>query len=159
MIELKGIQYIERYEGKNGGYLDIVKQNSNEHKENLITYKILADNGGKYALLPPSDTKKSPDAFNIEKKWYSDAKNSNSINGKSIVQNSIKSASKQGVDEVVIRMSKEISSTELYNGLRAALQPGRAYNIKQIIFIRNRRIPLYVDAERLRKHLKNKAGR
>ena len=156
--ELKGITFSERYEGKNGGYLYITKQNSNEYKDNIKTYKILADNGGKYALLPPSNTQKSPDAFNIERKWYSDAKNTNSNNGKNIIQNSVKSASRQGADEVVIRMLNEVASTELFDGLKAALQPGRAVNIKQIILIRNKREPLCIDAERLREHFKIKAG-
>ena len=68
--EIGSIKFDERYEGKKGGYLDIVPQNKNEFCKNLLTYKFLADRGGKYVLLPPSDTEKSPDAFNMEKGWY-----------------------------------------------------------------------------------------
>ena len=152
--ELKDIKFIGHYEGKEGGYLNIVQQNSNERKENLITYKILADRGGKYALLPPSDTKKSPDAFNIDKGWYSDAKNSISDNGKNVVQNAVKVANTQGVSEVVIRFSNQVSSRDLYEGLKAALYNGRAGNIKEIIIIRNNGNLLYLNVKKLRERFK-----
>ena len=148
------IKFTERYEGKNGGYLDIVQQNRNEYEENIVTYKILADKGGKYALLPPSDTEKSPDAFNIERLRYSDAKNTSSNNGKSAIQNSIKSANKQNAGEVVIRFLNDVSSRDLYDGLKAALHNGRAKNIEEIILIRNSNNPLYLDVKKLRERLK-----
>ena len=153
--ELKGIKFTERYEGKNGGYLYIVQQNNNEHEENVVTYKILADRGRKYALLPPSDTQKSPDAFNIEKLRYSDAKNTSSSNGKSAIQSSIKSANKRNANEVVIRFSNDVSSRDLYDGLKAALHNGRAKNIEEIILIRKNNNPLYLDVKKLRKRLFN----
>ena len=151
--ELKGIKFTERYEGKNGGYLDIIQQNKNEYKMNISTYMILADKGGKYALLPPSDTEKSPDAFNIERLRYSDAKNANSSNGKSVIQNSIKNANKQNAREVVIRFSNDVSSRDLYDGLKAALYNGRAKNIEEIILIRNNN-PLYLNVKKLRERFK-----
>jgi len=154
LLEKSNRTVYERYDGKNGGYVRIHKQNKNERAANLTTYKILADDGGKYRLITPSDTKKSPDAYNEEKKWYSDAKNTHSTNGKNVIQNSIKNASKQGVEEVVIRTSIRIPSFEIYSGLKASLQPGRAMNLKQIILIRENNKPVYLDVEKLKNRFK-----
>ncbi len=148
----------ERYEGKKGGYLDIVRQNDNEFEKNLKVYKFLADRGGKYALLPPSNTVKTPDAFNFDKGWYSDAKNTVSTNGKTLIQNALKEAGKQGAQEVVVSLSHDIPSWELYRGLSLALSGDRNKILKRIILIRKDREPVYLDADELRERFKNKKG-
>jgi hypothetical protein len=67
---------------------------------------------------------------------YSDAKHPQTDNGKKAIQNAIKSASEQKVEEVVIRLKRDYPSTEIYEGLKVALQPERAKTIQEIILIR-----------------------
>lgn len=149
---------VETYEGKKGGSLEIVKQNKNEYKNNLETYKLLADQGGKYSLLPESEIQgmKNPDAFNHKTGMYSDAKQPSSMSGISAIQNSIKSAAKQNVEEVVIRLVKDYPSKELYAGLKAALQGDRAQVIKTIVLIRKDRQPLTLNVDKLRERFTEK---
>lgn len=149
---------IEVYKGKKGGYLEIVRQNGIERKKNLDTYKIMADQGGRYTLLSEQKIQgvKNPDAFNFIKGVFSDAKHPVSASGKAAIQNSIKKAAEQGVEEVVIRLESEYKITDIYEGLKAALQGNRAKVIKEIILIRKNRNPLYLDVERLRKRFRQK---
>lgn len=142
---------IEVYKGKDGGILEIVQQPRQEFEKNKKTYKALADDGGRYMLLKPAnaDNVKNPDAFNYKKGWYSDAKHPVTDNGKNAVQRSIRDANKQGVQEVVIRLEKDYPSRELFEGLKAALQPGRVSHIKTIILIRQDNKPMYLDVEDL----------
>ncbi|WP_108822015.1 DUF935 family protein [Dysgonomonas sp. Marseille-P4361] len=139
------------YIGKEGGILEIVKQQGNERAKNLTTYSIMADNGGKYKLLRPGTATgvKNPDAINLATGLFSDAKHPVTENGKNAIQRSIRDANKQGVGEVIIRLEKEYPSKELYSGFRAALQEGRAKNINTIVLIRNGRKPLYFEVAKL----------
>lgn len=148
----------EVYKGKNGGYLEIVKQQGQERDKNKATYKMLADDGGRYTLLKPVnvDNVKSPDAFNYAASSYSDAKHPITDNGKNAIQRSIRDANKQGVQEVVIRLEKEYPSRDLFDGLKAALQPGRTENIKTVILIRKGGKPLYLDVAKLMKRFDKK---
>lgn len=147
----------KRYEGKKGGYLDIVEQGKGELKDNERTYKFLADRGGKYTLLPKKEGEKSPDAFNFATGWYSDAKHPQKATvGNNAVKNSIRNASKQRVEEVVISLSADCPSLDLYRGLKGALTEDRATTLKQIILIRKDREPLYLDVQKLRKRFKKK---
>lgn len=141
----------EVYTGKKGGYLEIVKQQGNERAKNLQTYKRLADDGGKYQLLKPSTVEKvkNPDAFNLSTGMLSDAKHPVTEIGKNAIQRSIRDANKQGVGEVVIRLERDYSARDLYDGFKAALQDGRAKNIKTVILIRNGRKPLYFEVAKL----------
>lgn len=143
----------EVYKGKKGGFVEIVKQNSNEREKNLTTYKLLADRGGKYSLLDETKIEgvKNPDAFNLKDGFFSDAKHPVTESGKNAIQNSISAASKQNVEEVVIRLDKEYSSTELHEGFKAALQRGRAESLTKIILIRKNKEPLYFNVDQLRK--------
>lgn len=129
----------ERKEFKSGGYIDIPKQgqNKNEEKDNRAVYGHLAKTyGDKYALLPVDDSAKSnPDALNLIDYTYSDAKLPQTTDGKNAIQNSIKSASAQKVDEVVIKLSYPVSYKELKDGLKAAFQKGRAKTIQTVILI------------------------
>ncbi|MDR1644211.1 MAG: DUF935 family protein [Tannerellaceae bacterium] len=141
----------EVYEGNSGGYLKIVEQNKHEREDNLATYKTLADTGGRYALLGERKNEKNPDALNLETLRYSEAKHPDTPNGQRAVQRSIREASKQGAEEVIIRLKKEYPSNELHAGVRAALQPGKCENIETIILIRKEGEPLVFDAKKLRK--------
>jgi hypothetical protein len=147
------------YEGKNGGYLEIVKQGKNEMAKNVITYKRLADDGKRYRLLKVSfmknkDNNKNPDAWNLDDNCYSDAKHPETSNGKAAIQNSIRKASIQLVAEVVIRLEQDYPSAELYEGLKAGLQDGRAGTIKKVILLRREGKPLYLDVAKLRERFK-----
>jgi hypothetical protein len=148
----------EVYKGKNGGMLEVVPQQKQEFEKNKATYKILADNGGRYTLLKPVnvDNVKSPDAFNYIKSIYSDAKHPVTDSGKNAIQASIRSADRQGVQEVVIRLEKDYPSRDLFDGFKAALQPGRVDNVKTVILIRNGRKPMYLDVVKLMKRFAKK---
>lgn len=145
-------EIVETYKGKKGGFLEIVRQQGNEREKNLVTYKLLADDGNKYSLLRPSNINgvKNPDAINHTLGILSDAKHPVTASGKKAIQNSIKAAAKQKVEEVVIRLEEEYSSAELYEGIKAALQEGRAEELGRIVLIRKGRKPVYLDVAKLR---------
>lgn len=153
-ISEKGVA--KKYEGKNGGYVNIIPQNKNEYVKNVKTYKIMADNGGKYNMLEITNVKgiKNPDAYNVASKQYSDAKHPQSNNGVNAVYNSIKSAAAQNVDEVIIRLDRKYPSTDIYVGIKKALGSNRYQSIKTIIIIRKDEKPLKFDVEKLKIKLK-----
>jgi hypothetical protein len=140
------------YEGKDGGYLKIVRQDKREMENNLITYKMMADVGGRYSLLNEikGDNIKNPDALNLKTMRYSDAKHPESKNGQRAIQNAMSNAAEQGVEEVIIRLQMEYPSRELYNGLRASLQNGRCKTIREIVLLRVNQKPLFLDVDKLR---------
>lgn len=148
----------EVYKGEKGGYLEIVRQNSIEREKNRTTYKIMADQGGHYTLLSEQKIQgvKNPDAFNYQTGYFSDAKHPVAKSGKAAIQSSIKAASKQGVEEVVIRCETEYTTTDIYEGLKAALQGNRAAVIKEIILIRKNSNPLYLNVKQLRERFVKK---
>lgn len=159
LLRVSGNEKKEVYKGKKGGFLEIVTQNKNEREKNLTTYKYLADRGSKYTLLQESEQKgvKNPDAFNHETGYFSDAKHPVSGKGKNVIQTSIKAASGQKVEELIIRLDKDYPAAELYEGLKASLQKGRASELKEIILIRKGRNPLHLDVEKVRaRFTKNK---
>lgn len=141
----------EVYRGTGNGYLEIVKQQGNERAKNLQTYKLMADNGGKYKLLQPTTVEgvKNPDAFNLTTGMFSDAKHPVTEIGKNAIQRSIRDANKQGVGEVIIRLEKDYPARDLYDGFKAAVQDNRVKNVKTIILLRNGRKPLYFDVAKL----------
>ncbi|MDL2254975.1 DUF935 family protein [Parabacteroides sp. OttesenSCG-928-K15] len=152
-------EVMDVYRSKKGGYLEIVQQNGNERIKNLRTYKFMADRGEKYTLLKESkiDKVKNPDAFNYTTGYFSDAKHPTSLSGQSAIQNSIRKASEQKVEEVIIWLDREYSSTELYEGFMAALQNGRAMTLQEIILVRKNSEPMRFNVSDLRKKLfKNK---
>jgi len=165
-IEERALQYLrvaeeqrtDVYIGNNGGYLDIVHQASIEREKNLITYKIMADYGGRYTLLSTTNVPgvKNPDAFNYIRGVFSDAKHPVTDSGKKAIQNSIKKASEQNVSEVIIRLESDLTSKDLHKGFVAALQPGRAQVIKTIILIRKDGKPLTFDTQKLRERFSKK---
>lgn len=146
----------KKYEGKNGGYVNIIPQNKNEYVKNVKTYKIMADNGGKYNMLEITNVKsvKNPDAYNVVSKQYSDAKHPQSNNGVNALYNSIKSAAAQNVGEVIIRLDRTYPSTEIYEGLRKSLGSYRYKSIQTIIILRKNQKPLILSTEKLREKLK-----
>ena len=129
----------ERTNYNSGGHIDVPKtgQNKNEIAKNVEVYSKLGKTGGKYALLDVvnAEGKKNPDAVNLIDYTYSDAKTTTTLNVKSAVQNSIKAASMQKVDEVVIQLSTEANLHEIKRGLMAAFQNGRASTVKKVIII------------------------
>jgi hypothetical protein len=122
---------------KSGGYIDVPKtgQNKNEQTKNIKIYEKLAKSGEKYALLDVREGTKNPDAVNLKSYGLSDAKSPVSENIKNAVQNSIKAASAQKVDEVVIQLTRESNVSQIKKGLFAAFQKGRAETIKKVIVI------------------------
>lgn len=154
----RGEQIIEVYKGKNGGYLEIVRQEDNERDDNITTYKMMADNGEHITLLTRSneDKVKSPDAFNFRSGLYSDAKHPDSASGKSAIQNAMKSASDQEiVSEVVIRLTKDYPSHDLMDGFKAALQGNRAEQIKTVyLYRKGAEKPIIFDVKKLRAWLR-----
>ena len=74
-----------------------------------MTARILARDGARVRLLPiiDNDKKKNPDAINLKTGILIDFKNAQGTNGKNAVQSAIKEASKQGVEEVVIRFQEK----------------------------------------------------
>lgn len=141
----------EVYRGTGNGYLEIAKQQGNERVKNLQTYKLMADNGGKYKLLQPTTVEgvKNPDAFNLTTGMFSDAKHPVTEIGKNAIQRSIRDANKQGVGEVIIRLERDYPARDLYDGFKAAVQDNRVKNVKTIILLRNGRKPLYFDVAKL----------
>ena len=142
---------IEKYVAPGGGWLKIVRQNSNEAADNIATYKILADKGEQYTLITPI-SEKSPDALNEISGILSDAKYPVTSNGANAIQNSIKEGSKQKVGEVIIRLRQEYTHEKIYEGLKAALQNGRASTIKRIVIIDSRGKLEDLNADKLRKY-------
>jgi hypothetical protein len=124
---------------KSGGELHIPKifnQSNSEKPDNIKSYSNLAKQfGAKYKLLNigQETKKKNPDAFNIDKKYYSDNKSPRTENIKNAIQNSIKSASNQKVKEVIINLHNKVSMQEVWRGFKASLQGTRAKNLEIII--------------------------
>ena len=152
-----------KYKGKDyksGGRIETPvghSQNSQEEKKNLEVYSFLAKNfGEKYRLLPVVnlDGVKNPDALNLTKNIFSDAKITETVNIKNAIQQSIKNASKQGAEEVVVRLSREVTFREMKEGLKAALQPGRAESVKDIIIVDGKGNVRRYDADKMKKFFK-----
>lgn len=149
---------IEKYVAPGGGWLKIVRQNSNEAADNIAAYKILADKGGQYTLLEIPKSGKGPDALNEITGIVSDAKHPVTPIGKNAIQNSIKQASDQKVGEVVIRLTEQYTNHSLWDGLKAALQEGRAKTLEKIIIIRKGDKPVEFKVEKVRAFLKKTKG-
>jgi len=124
---------------KSGGELQTPQdfnQNKNEQAKNTKAYAFLAkDYGERYRLLNVENKYKvkNPDALNLNTYQFSDAKIPTTENGKNAIQNSIKEASKQNVEEVFVYTEQEYKMYDIWLGIKAALQGGRAKNIKTII--------------------------
>lgn len=150
---------IEKYTTDNGGYLEIVRQQGQERTKNLITYKIMADNGHKYTLLKTidSDNVKNPDAFNYKKGIFSDAKHPETDNGYNAVYNSINSASSQNVSEVIIRFTKHYNSKSIYKGLKDSFSSvDRRKSIKTVIIITADKRVIEWDVSKMREYFRTK---
>lgn len=147
---------------KSGGVLQLpegFRQNSIEQRQNMKAYTELAKlYGERYKLLTVQNGigRKNPDAFNLKTGYYSDMKSPETGNGKNAIQASIKSANRQNVEEVYIYLTKEYPRSELYAGLKAALQGGRAANIQKIIIRHAEGDVKRYDAERLRQLFRKK---
>lgn len=141
---------------KSGGLLQTpenFKQNGQEQKKNIVAYTFLAKmHGEHYKLLNVKNKHgvKNPDALNLKTKKYSDAKIPVSESGKNAIQNSIKQAASQQVSEVYIYLDKEYRMQDIWAGLKASLQKGRAKSIEGIIIrLKNDELKRY-DAKKLR---------
>jgi hypothetical protein len=141
---------------KSGGVLQTPKafsQNKHEEAKNKSAYTYLAKYfGSRYKLLSVQNIhgKKNPDALNLITGKYSDAKIPVTANGKNAVQNSIKEASAQMVSEVYICLEEEYPMVQIWAGLKAALQKGRAKTIETVIIkFKTGEVKTY-DVERLR---------
>jgi hypothetical protein len=142
---------------KSGGVLQIPKvfrQNPGEKAKNVRGYTELAErHGGRYKLVNVVDETghKNPDAYNLRTGRFSDMKTPKTDNGKNAIQASIKSASRQRrVREVYIYLEREYPGRAIYEGLKAALQNGRATGIRDIIIRFPNGTIRYYDADKLR---------
>jgi hypothetical protein len=124
---------------KSGGEIHIPEafhQNPQEQTKNTKAYTVLAkEYGEKYQLLNVTNQHgiKSPDALNLNTNHLSDVKMPNTTNGKNAIQNSIKEASKQNVQEAYIYLEQKYPMQEIWAGLKSALQKGRASRVETII--------------------------
>lgn len=142
---------LEVYEGKEGGYLIVTRQDKNEFEDNLKTYKRLADDGKKYKLLRKIEGQKSPDAINLDLAILSDSKVPTTETLVNAFQNHIKKASKQNATEVVFRFENEYSNNEIVNALKRAIQPNRNKNVERIVLLRKDSKPVYLNIDDLLK--------
>lgn len=141
---------------KNNGVLEIFttgKQNPQEYAKNKKALTVLANNGGQYRMLPViEDGSKNPDALNLKTKQLVDVKVAETTNGKNIVQSALKEASKQGVEEVVIHLTKKPESYRtMYGAVLNTFKQGRAKNIKTITVIYPGTVVKSYDVSRFKK--------
>lgn len=126
---------------KSGGSLSLPirgTQNKQEYKSNIKVYSELARyHGANYRVLPVDNTdgRKNPDALNLDKNLKSDCKTPVTNNGKNAIQNAIKAADKQYVQEVIINLTKEYVMKDIRSGLLVSFQNGRASHIQDIIIL------------------------
>lgn len=152
----------ERKTFKSGGYVEyptIEKQNKGEEEGNMNVLTWLAKyHGEQYRLLPVKNKhgKPNPDALNKKTNVKADVKEPKTPNGKNAIQNSISSASHQEVKEVIIHLKKSYTKSELFAGLRAALQPGRAKTIETVIIMFNNKEIKRYDTAKFREMLYKK---
>ncbi len=124
----------------NKGVLEIFtkgKQNKNEFKKNKKALTIVANKGGKYRMLPViNDDNKNPDALNLITKKFVDVKVANGTNGKNIIMNAMKGASKQGASELLLHLTKKPDSyRKMYGALKYMIKMNRNKNVKTIVVI------------------------
>ncbi|GHT49182.1 hypothetical protein AGMMS49982_02070 [Bacteroidia bacterium] len=150
---------------KSGGILRLPKkfhQNPQEAQKNVKAYTDLAKyHGEQYQLLNVVNEtgRKNPDALNLKTGMFSDAKIPITENGKNAIQASIKSASEQKVSEVYIYAEHEYAMYDIWLGIKAALQGGRAKSIETIIIrMKNGEIKKY-DVAKLRKIFDKSKGK
>lgn len=141
---------------KNNGVLEIFttgKQNPQEYTKNKKALTVLANNGGHYRILPViEDGSKNPDALNLKTKQLVDIKVAETTNGKNIVQSALKEASKQGVEEVAIHLTKKPESYRtMYGAVLNTFKQGRAKNIKTITVIYPGNVVKSYDVSRFKK--------
>lgn len=125
---------------KNNGVLEVFtegKQSKAEFKNNKRAFTILANQGGKYKMLPIiEDGLSNPDGFNKAAERFVDIKIATGNNGKNIIQSSLKVASKQGASEVVIHLQKTPESyRQMYEALRHTIEQNRNKNVTHITVI------------------------
>lgn len=160
-VEIDGVIYrVNDY--PSGGRLEYPidggQQNKNEKRKNEKAAKELASlYGEKLRLLPVKniDGKKNPDVYDIKRRCKGDIKCPQTENGKNAIQSAIRDASKQGVKEVFIYLSDDIKydMRGIYMGLKSALQPGRANDIKFILIRFSRDFIKYYKVDNLRRIL------
>ena len=150
-----GITFSVLYESPNGGLVERFNQGVQGKKEkykNIEALKILADSGRQYRLLPLiQDGEKNPDAFNLHTEKYVDIKVGESNNGKNIIQGALKEANRQGVAEVIIHFTQELTSNrEVYDALKATFKLKRAEKIQEITSITHRNRIIAFKTDRLK---------
>lgn len=150
-----GITFSVLYESPNGGLVERFNQGVQGKKEkykNIEALKILADSGRQYRLLPLiQDGEKNPDAFNLYTEKYVDIKVGESNNGKNIIQGALKEANRQGVAEVIIHFTQELTSNrEVYEALKATFKLKRAEKIQEITIITHRNRIIAFKTDRLK---------
>lgn len=160
----------DRYDGigfkkekgiKNGGTLEIFtsgKQNKQEFKKNKKALTIVANNGGEYRMLPiVNDGNANPDAFNLKTKRLVDVKVSEGTNGKNIVQGSMKEASKQGAQELILHLTKKPDSyKEMYSALRMSIEKNRNKVVETITVVFPDNAVKKYDIERIRQKIRKR---
>lgn len=135
-----GVKYRKEKGIKNKGVLEIFtsgKQNKNEFKKNLKAFKIAANSGKKYRMLPIiNDNNNNPDGWNLKSKHFVDVKVSEGTNGKNIIQSAMKEANRQKAKELLLHLTKKPKSyKDMYAALRHTINEGRNKNVETITVI------------------------
>lgn len=125
---------------KKSGVLEIFKQGKQskvEFAKNKKALTIAANSGEQYRMLPViQDGRKNPDAMNLKTGDFVDVKVTTSTNGKNIVQNSLKEASRQGSSEIVLHITNTPTSyRDMYIALKTTLKSKRNKNINKALII------------------------
>ncbi len=131
--------YEEIYKTENGSVSIHETHNPEEIKSNTKVAKLIADEGHQVKLLPYTYEPgiKNPDA-SIDNK-ITDFKTLNEPTHRAI-QGAIELASKQLAEIVVITIPKDMETREIVRGMYGALNPEWNKNIKEVWFIKNKKI-------------------
>jgi hypothetical protein len=161
---IKAREKYNKEEYKNGGFVEkptTLKQNPDEEEDNYITYKMLAENGGKYRILQVVSEPyvKNPDAFNYETRVNSDAKHPDGVGGYMAIRNSVLAAYNQGAQEVVIRFKAKYKDKDIRRGLRSLFKSSDYMEVITVIFIYPDGNIKIIDIKSLRESYKSEEGK
>jgi SPP1 gp7 family putative phage head morphogenesis protein len=154
----KGIKFEKIGDYKKGKLEKFVtgKQYKHEYAKNRNAFNLMAENGGKYRMLPViNDGDSNPDGLNLISRKFVDVKVTTSTKGINIIQNSLKEADEANCQEVIIHMTNPPTSyRDLYIGLKLDVYNGRNMNIEIInIIFPNGNIKKY-DYKEIEKKIK-----
>lgn len=130
----------QRKEYVSGGVVEIPtigKQTPQEEASNKYVATIMAKYFGERIRLLPVGTMPRvtyPDAINLRNNNVLEIKSPkpSTASAKSSIQNAIKESARQGAEEVIVFLEKEVTRQSVYSGLKAALQNERGRKLKTV---------------------------